>query len=73
MDSQRILKPRGVTPLVVISAMNLLFPAPQKSEDLISIYSYGIHDFYQQSSAQDVIIEQRLVGEIIEVGLLPSI
>jgi hypothetical protein len=73
MDSQRILKPRGVTPLVVISAMNPLFPTPQKGEDLISIYSHGIHDFYQQSSAQDVIIEQRLVGEIIEVGLLPSI
>jgi hypothetical protein len=47
MDSQRILKPRGVTPLVVISAMNPLFPTPQKGEDLISIYSHGTHDFYQ--------------------------
>jgi len=33
MDSQRILKPRGVTPLVVISVMNPLFPTPQKGED----------------------------------------
>jgi hypothetical protein len=34
-----------VTPMVTVSAMNLLFPTPQKSEDLISIYSHGIHDF----------------------------
>jgi hypothetical protein len=40
-------KPRGVTPLVVISAMNPLFPTPKKGEDLISIYSHGTHGFNQ--------------------------
>jgi hypothetical protein len=62
MDSQKILKPRGVTRLVVISAMTPLFPTPQKGEDLISIYSHGTHDFYQQSLAQDVIVGQQLGG-----------
>jgi hypothetical protein len=64
MDSRRILKPRGVTPLVVISAMNPLFPTPQKGEDLIFIYSQGTHDFYQSSLAQDVIVGQRLVVKV---------
>jgi hypothetical protein len=32
-------------PGVWIAAMNPLFPTPQKSEDLISIYSPGIRDF----------------------------
>jgi hypothetical protein len=31
-----------------VSAMNLLFRTPGKSEDLISIYSQGIHDFNPQ-------------------------
>jgi hypothetical protein len=32
---------------VSLSAMNLLFPTPQKSEDLIPIYLHGLRDFYQ--------------------------
>jgi hypothetical protein len=47
-----------------LSAMNLLFPTTQESEDLISIYLHGIHDFYQYSSAQGAIVEQPLVGVI---------
>ena len=35
---------------VTISATNLLFPTPQKSEDLISISSHGILDASRQSS-----------------------
>jgi hypothetical protein len=46
-DSYRISKPHGVTPMVAISVMNLLFPTPERSEELISIYSPGIHDFCQ--------------------------
>jgi len=30
-----------------LSAMNPLLPTPQKAEDLISIYSHGMRDFYQ--------------------------
>jgi len=44
MVYNRISKPRWLTPMVMVSAMNILFPTPQKSEDLISIYSHGIHD-----------------------------
>jgi len=33
MDSQRILKPRGVTPLVVISAIDVLFSDHPKCLD----------------------------------------
>jgi hypothetical protein len=43
--------------------MNPLFPTAQKSEDLISICSLGILDFNPQPAAQDVIVEQRFVGE----------
>jgi hypothetical protein len=42
MDSYRISKPHGVTPMVAISAINPLFQTYQKSRDLIFIYSVGI-------------------------------
>jgi hypothetical protein len=42
MDSQRILKPRGVTPLVVISAIDVLFSDHPKYLDLIFIYLSGL-------------------------------
>ena len=48
--------------MIAISAINSLFPPPQKSNDLIFIYSIQMHDFYQLSSAKDVIVEQRFVG-----------
>jgi hypothetical protein len=44
--------------------MNLLFPTTQENEDLISIYSNGLQDFYQYSSAQGAIVEQTLAGVI---------
>jgi hypothetical protein len=46
--------------------MNLLFPTSQESESLIFIYLHGIHDFYQYSSGQGVIVKQPL-------GYLPSL
>ena len=50
--------------VLTVSAIYSLFPMPQKKEDLISIYSHGMHDFKRSSSSQDVILEQRLVGEL---------
>ena len=41
-----------------VSAIYHLFPMLQKSHDLIFIYSPGIRDFYQYSSAQDIIVER---------------
>ena len=46
MDSYRISEPKGLTPMIAISAMNHVFPTPQKSEDLISIYSHDLRHFY---------------------------
>jgi hypothetical protein len=43
-----------------------LFSAAPKSYDLIFIYSPGIHDFNQQSSAQDAIVEGKHVGKLQE-------
>jgi hypothetical protein len=51
---------------VLISAIYLLFSAAPKSYDLVFIYSPGIHDFNQQSSAQDAIIEGKHVGKLQE-------
>jgi len=42
MDSQRILKTRGVIPLVVISATYPVFSYCQKCLDLIFIYLSGL-------------------------------
>ncbi len=50
MDSYRISKPHGVSPMVTISAIYPLFPTPKKSHDLFFTNSPGIHDFYRQSS-----------------------
>ena len=43
MDSCGISKRYGVAPMVTISSMSLPFPTSEKGEDLISIYSPGIH------------------------------
>jgi len=45
--------------LVNADLLGLLFPTPQKSEDLIYIYLHGINDLSKQSSVQDVIVEER--------------
>jgi hypothetical protein len=42
MDSHRISKPRGVSPMVTISAIYLLFSDHQKCLDLIFIYQPGL-------------------------------
>ena len=47
MDSYRISKPHGLSPMVTISAIYPLFPTPQKSHDLIFTNSPGMHDFCQ--------------------------
>jgi hypothetical protein len=42
MDYNRISKPRWVTPMVTVSAIDLLFSDHQKSLDLIFIYLPGL-------------------------------
>lgn len=54
--------------MVPISAIYTLFSATTKNYDLIFIYLPGISDFNQSSSAQDVIVEGRLAGEMCRDG-----
>jgi hypothetical protein len=42
IDSYRISKPHGVTPMVAISAIDMLFSDHQKCLDLIFIYLSGL-------------------------------
>jgi len=44
-NSNRISKPHGVTPMVTVSAIYVLFPTTLKSYDMIFIYSIRMHDF----------------------------
>jgi len=53
MDSQRILKPRGVTPLVAISAIDVLFLDYHKCLDLIFIHLSGLMIFNLESSTPE--------------------
>jgi hypothetical protein len=49
----------------MISAIDVLFPTPQKCHDLIFTNSPGMYDFYRQSSTLKPCLGCRLVGAIL--------
>ena len=46
MDYNRISKPRWVTPMVTVSATDLLFSYHRKCFGMILTYSIGVYDFH---------------------------